>query len=414
MDYRAALNRVMPPAVRPSAAKGTPGTPEARADACENAGNSPRQPVAPPEHGKTVRVERAVFTSIRTPMGEGYRIVAAGAGITPTEKAEITSRSPSHGALLDKGAAALGLLTYPLSGGRYCVSASRYGGTEHTGRGGERVWTDVVVLDEAAFRALGCNPIRIHGALVAAVPGPQAKLPTVLEPMELRAWDGLDASGRSVRAGEMDPFARVVFALLTGDSWVVAGAVPALGVLENAFDMVPVSQRGALSVSAGLGFCLGRRSSLAFVGSERQAAQRVMAGQNLRWCDLDAAATPEATPFDDWLTLVQVRAAEGRLSSMFRLTARMTEAIEAAGLRRLAGLVSDYETACRADDEERAALRELYASFKPQGALEEERHQKLSAALAPVAEAEDVEESMDADKSGVRTSVEDCQLRLGQ
>ena len=45
--------------------------------------------------------DQAIFTSIRTPMGEGYRIIAASRGVRPEEKQLITRRSPSHGALCE-------------------------------------------------------------------------------------------------------------------------------------------------------------------------------------------------------------------------------------------------------------------------------------------------------------------------
>ena len=43
--------------------------------------------------------DQAIFTSIRGPMGEGYRIVAASRGLRPEEKQAITRLSPSHEAL---------------------------------------------------------------------------------------------------------------------------------------------------------------------------------------------------------------------------------------------------------------------------------------------------------------------------
>ena len=43
--------------------------------------------------------DQAIFTSIRTPMGEGYRVIAASRGVRPNEKQSITRNSPSHDSL---------------------------------------------------------------------------------------------------------------------------------------------------------------------------------------------------------------------------------------------------------------------------------------------------------------------------
>ena len=49
--------------------------------------------------GDTLTCDQAIFTSVRTPMGEGYRIIAASRGLSSPEKQAITRMSPSHGAL---------------------------------------------------------------------------------------------------------------------------------------------------------------------------------------------------------------------------------------------------------------------------------------------------------------------------
>ena len=83
----------------------------------------------------TLTCDQAIFTSIRTPMGEGYRIIAASRGLRPEEKQAITRSSPSHDSLCwpaDKGTEETenryGAAFYPLPTGRFCVALSCYGG----------------------------------------------------------------------------------------------------------------------------------------------------------------------------------------------------------------------------------------------------------------------------------------------
>ena len=68
-----------------------------------------------------VQVERAVFTSMRSPMGEGYRIVAASNGICADERREILRCAPSHGSLCDSSPGATGLASFGLDNGRRCI-----------------------------------------------------------------------------------------------------------------------------------------------------------------------------------------------------------------------------------------------------------------------------------------------------
>ncbi|RME37117.1 MAG: hypothetical protein D6788_10140, partial [Planctomycetota bacterium] len=99
----------------------------------------------PPDETITVECDQAVFTSLRTPMGEGYRVVAASAGVRPEERRVITRVSPSHDSLCDDGRESKervrALACYPLPTGRLCIALSLPAGNEHTGRGGLRVYT---------------------------------------------------------------------------------------------------------------------------------------------------------------------------------------------------------------------------------------------------------------------------------
>ena len=53
----------------------------------------------PTQSATELACDQAIFTSIRTPMGEGYRIIAASRGLRPHEKQAITRSSPSHDSL---------------------------------------------------------------------------------------------------------------------------------------------------------------------------------------------------------------------------------------------------------------------------------------------------------------------------
>ena len=128
--------------------------------------------------------DQAIFTSARTPMGEGYRIIAASGKVRVEEKQAITRCSPSHGALCDESPDATGMAFYALPTGRLCVAHSCYAGAEHTGRGGQRVYTINLILTKEDFEAVAYNPFRVLRLLRAAgAVKPQLKPPGQLPPI---------------------------------------------------------------------------------------------------------------------------------------------------------------------------------------------------------------------------------------
>ena len=130
--------------------------------------------------------EHAVFTSIRSPLGEGYRLIASSAGISAEEKKEIIRRSPSHGSLCESASSSRALSSYSLASGRQVVAISCFAGREHTGRGGHRVYTNITVLDGPQFRHFNWDPILVQTAVVDALgEEPNLKPPAMLPRLEL-------------------------------------------------------------------------------------------------------------------------------------------------------------------------------------------------------------------------------------
>ncbi|MFQ5413316.1 MAG: hypothetical protein ACE5E6_02550, partial [Phycisphaerae bacterium] len=133
-----------------------------------------------------MQCEQAIFTSVRTPMGEGYRIIAAGKGLKPEEKKTITTQSPSHEAVCDTSPDARAVACYPLPTERLCVAATRVAGAEQSGRGGRRVYTMNIIFDVGDFEAFGYNPFHVARAMeTAGLTEPQLKPPAVLPDVDI-------------------------------------------------------------------------------------------------------------------------------------------------------------------------------------------------------------------------------------
>ncbi len=144
---------------------------------------------------QTVALDQAIFTSVRTPMGEGYRIIAVSRGLTADDRRAITRTSPSHDALCDPSPEAVGMACYPLPSGKLCIAHTCSAGVEHTGRG-TRIYTHNLVAAPEGFAQFGFNPFRIlRAAQAAGLLAPQLKPKPTLDPVELSTTGGSGATG---------------------------------------------------------------------------------------------------------------------------------------------------------------------------------------------------------------------------
>jgi len=303
---------------------------------------------APSPRNETILVDQAVFTSVRGPVAEGYRIVAATANVTPAERAEITRRSPSHGSLSDDQPLATALSAYPLDSGRYCVAVSRPAGIEHTGRGGQRVCTHIAVLDDDAFRAFACNPAAVHAALCQA-DGPKETAPTPprLGPLRLSAPPPI-VSGSQGGIGT-DWLLCLTRAVLRSERLIVAGATEETAALNALVVSLPLALRRELSVSCGLRYAASRRLQLNFVGRDNGDLQRAVRGQPIQLYDI--ASTPESdrAPYDDWLCLLGRWFKEGRTAEIASLTATLTGEVSPVALNCIARIWTHVDAAGERD-----------------------------------------------------------------
>ncbi len=177
----------------------------------------------------TVLAEQAVFTSIRSPWGRGYRIVAASAGISPDEKREIVQRAPSHQSLCDASPQGRGLASFAMQSGRRCVFLTQNAGVEHSARGDFRVHTHVLVLEPAAYRCLGCDPLAAAAAARAALGDAwlNDQPPPALARLTLDAHAGGEEAGPPVapEAGDVESLLTILSWLLQGRRVLVHGAI---------------------------------------------------------------------------------------------------------------------------------------------------------------------------------------------
>jgi len=335
----------------------------------------------PPAHAESVTCDQVIFTSIRTPTGEGYHIVAHSPTVTYDERAELTRRSPSHGSLARADEDAVGMLAYPLASGRFAVGHCVYAGAEHTARGGLRVWTHYAILDSATYIAFGNNPLRVQRALAATIQ-PGVAPPQSLSPLTLPAWPRTDIAQHIQEPQPAENFIRLLDTHLRGGRWAIAGVADLAQTAEWTLDMLSVSARRQVSLSYGLAFCLGRELAITLVDCVRGGIDRLIRGHNVILRDVAADAVL-ADAFTPWYALIRAWAPRQRWNRISRYTAHLTDGVDSRVLARIAQLCLDLDSAETADEDAKAKLREKYADFAPVGVVEAQVFGELAEAIAP-------------------------------
>ncbi|MEW6199188.1 MAG: hypothetical protein AB1601_11085 [Planctomycetota bacterium] len=334
-----------------------------------------------------VRCEHGVFTSVRSPTGTGYRLIAASAGMTADEKREIVACAPSNGSLCDSSAGATALVSFRLSSGRQCLLFSRHAGPEPTGRGGLRVETHVLVLDAAVYRQFGCDPQRVRAARDAAPVPPAPTRQSTIPPLVLPgSVVGHSTVGAECRVDPVDHVAAErlasILAAVLGGSRLV-GVVPephaALAVLLSG---VPAMARARLSLSCGLSFAPARAFALVLVKGLAADKRGLAEEHGFSVVTWETLAPPTASPLSGWLHLARECWITGRMAELDALSAELTDTAAPEALAQVATLWADAEHLDRATPDEAAAIERRHATAGPLSAAYARRREQLVAQLA--------------------------------
>lgn len=301
-----------------------------------------------------VVARQVIFTSLRTRMGEGYRVVAASVGVSPDERMEITRCSPSHGGLCGDGPEANGLASYRLGSGAHCVALSRHAGVEQSGRGGLRVYTHALLLEETDFAAFGADPFAVRDAAIDLIGEPLLKPPPALESLHLPRpkagaidFDEIRHVERVANA-ELDRCAALLVCLLRGKSISAENVTDSAVVLRRVFAALPTAARKRLSVACGLRFSPYRQFDVVLLDhalpsrESRRVAERAVA---LR--DWNSMTRESGTPYDDWALFAQRLWHAGQVDTLSRLTRRLKPDAAPSTLSRVASLFAMLQQAQR-------------------------------------------------------------------
>jgi hypothetical protein len=115
-----------------------------------------------------MRLEQAIFTSIRSERLDGYQLAARSSGVTDEIAKELTSWGPAHDSLWISDPGATSVNFHGLADGQCCISHTTLSGAEYSGRGGGRVYTQMIVLPREGLARFAGDPFLVLRALVAS------------------------------------------------------------------------------------------------------------------------------------------------------------------------------------------------------------------------------------------------------
>ena len=293
---------------------------------------------------KSVLCDQAVFTSVRSLMGEGYQLVGASPGVMPPEKSDLVRNSPSHNALFQSGdGSAVGLLSYSMASGRRCVSYCCHAGKEQSGRGGQRVYTHMVLLDRSTFALFDSDVTSVHGALgcIVSEKGPILTIANALDPLALNIPTlPVGQEGRCTLAalpnGTADWLWPVAGELLAGRKAALIGLENPLTFLKWLLLILPRSTREMVDVSVNVSFSPTRRLKLILLPDISIHVEKLLAAQTMTLARISQDTPPTEPTFAPWLALLKTLWTQGRYTDMIGLSAQVPGQASAAALKRLA------------------------------------------------------------------------------
>jgi hypothetical protein len=115
-----------------------------------------------------MRLEQAIYTSVKSSRLDGYQLAAASPGITDELARELTVWGPAHDSLWDTRRDARSVNFHALATGEYCLSTTTQAGAEYSGRGGGRVYTQMFVLPPEVLARFAHDPFLVLRALAAS------------------------------------------------------------------------------------------------------------------------------------------------------------------------------------------------------------------------------------------------------
>jgi hypothetical protein len=300
-------------------------------------------------------------------MGQGYRLVAASSGVLADEKREIVQRAPSHGNLCEESSKAWGLASFELRSGRHCLFFCRSAGIEHTGRGGFRVYTHILIMTRGEFELLGSDPFEVERAVPPGLCDEFLREPVVhLAQLRLQPLpEPLSSPPETLilqNHSDLQRLKTVLTALLDSYRLFLFGAP--LEAFRLIWDLSPPHMR-PLSASYGLKWSPSRPFQLVCIGGPPTGTEQTACEEEVQVLNWQSMPVVDRAPAHDWLQFVERMWNMGRRRELRRLRAQTPGPVDVCVLNEIATLCEDIERMGRADSALVETLLERYIKVAP-------------------------------------------------
>lgn len=316
-----------------------------------------------------ISCDQAIFTSTRTPMGEGYRIIAASAGLRPEDKQVITRNSPSHDSLCSQANDARAFAWYPLPSERLCASLSCLAGAEHTGRGGQRIYTHNLIFDEAHFAVMGFNPFNVFRAMERAGMFQPQLTPTQILPEH--SFDAEEMTSGMVAPEfpqAVGPAARChILQRLLDDGGLVVHLDKHWPECAEAIILgLPGPMRAKVGFSAGLRYSIGRSHRLHVLCDDKGTARTRVTGQKMEFIE-PGSVQPSNADRSAWVTFVERHWCERDFAGLVRRTSRAFSDLSPPGRERIGRLYNFTDELSKTETAKLISRASDYLQNEPAG-----------------------------------------------
>ncbi len=253
-------------------------------------------------------VQQAVFTSVRSGRNEGYQLAACSPGVSPVEARELSQWGPSHDSLYGQLPIAESVNCHRLQSGNFCVGQTVLAGCEYSGRGGERVYTQMFLIPPDLMQRFANSPFPIIDALAGSgrlSVWEDAAPQLAAIPLIGRASPA-NAANLEYVAGKIGPqrLATLVGAALKIPTLGVCSPLPGRRLFAALLDLLPLPYRCEFSLTTGLRVSASRPYRLSILPDDREEQRRAVRQLHLTVLDLLADAPAKYAPHAGWPLLV--------------------------------------------------------------------------------------------------------------
>ena len=305
-------------------------------------------------------IEQAVFTSAQTDRLAGYQLVGQSPGISDEDAAALSAFGPSHDALLEPGPEPGSINFHALPSGAFCISRTTAAGWEYSGRGGQRIYTQSLVVPPVVLERFANNPFALLraamgcGAICVYDRVPERLAPFLLAGRAQPVDQGL-LSRLAVHPGS-EALAALVAAALETERLAVVGHQSGAALLAGLMSCLPPEVRTQFSFSTGLKYSSRRSLRLTAIPND-VATKNWMAHQaGVTVLDLTVAAPRRSAP-DGWAQLVARVLAAGRVSFLAHELAKRHADLVPADLPALGlQLLEEFEAGALSTDHKADAI----------------------------------------------------------